>query len=423
MACTRRRRDQRRRADDLPHPRLAAAGPPDAGHPLGRRRHRLARPGAARSPSASRSRASTSTSSPSTSGCSAATASSPRDRSGRRSTRRATTGSRNLTAIFDVNRLGQRGPTEYRVGPRRLPPARRGVRLQADRHRRARPRRDRRRAFRQAREDGDRPTVIIAKTIKGKGFQEIENKDGWHGKALPPDMAEKAIAELGGMRDLRIDVRPPPERRIRVATSQPLRPSRCRPTPSATRSRRAKPMATRCVRSAPAPTSSRSTARSSNSTHADEFKAAYPDRFFEMFIAEQQMVASAVGFCVRGYIAFASTFAAFFSPRLRLHPHGGRLRGRTSGCAAPTRAARSAPTALRRWRSKTSRRCARSTARRCSIRATRVSGQARRADGRPRRHQLHPHDARRVSLIYGNARSSRSADRRWSVRATTTRSR
>ncbi len=51
----------------------------------------------------------------------------------------------------------------------------------------------------------------------------------------------------------------------------------------------------------------------SNSTHADEFKAAYPDRFFEMFIAEQQMVASAVGLSVRGYKPFASTFAAFFS--------------------------------------------------------------------------------------------------------------
>jgi transketolase len=51
----------------------------------------------------------------------------------------------------------------------------------------------------------------------------------------------------------------------------------------------------------------------SNSTHADEFKKAYPDRFFEMFIAEQQMVAAAVGMSVRGYRPFASTFAAFFS--------------------------------------------------------------------------------------------------------------
>src|SRR5260370_35032767 len=51
----------------------------------------------------------------------------------------------------------------------------------------------------------------------------------------------------------------------------------------------------------------------SNSTHADEFGKAYPDRFFEMWIAEQQRVAPAVGMSVRGYKPFASTFAAFFS--------------------------------------------------------------------------------------------------------------
>ena len=51
----------------------------------------------------------------------------------------------------------------------------------------------------------------------------------------------------------------------------------------------------------------------SNSTFADEFHKAYPDRFFEMYIAEQQLVSAAVGFGVRQKKAFASTFAAFFS--------------------------------------------------------------------------------------------------------------
>src|SRR5258708_14395151 len=54
-----------------------------------------------------------------------------------------------------------------------------------------------------------KPTVIIAKTIKGKGFSEIENKDGWHGKALPPDMAERAIKELGGIRHLKVKTAKP----------------------------------------------------------------------------------------------------------------------------------------------------------------------------------------------------------------------
>ena len=50
-----------------------------------------------------------------------------------------------------------------------------------------------------------------------------------------------------------------------------------------------------------------------NSTHAEEFAKAYPERYFEMFIAEQQLVAAAVGLAVRGYVPFAATFAAFFS--------------------------------------------------------------------------------------------------------------
>src|SRR6202140_1967928 len=76
----------------------------------------------------------------------------------------------------------------------------------------------------------------------------------------------------------------------------------------------------------------------SNSTHADEFKNAYPDRFFEMFIAEQQMVASAVGLSVRGYIPFASTFAAFFSRAYDFIRMAGvsqvsiRLSGSHAGC-------------------------------------------------------------------------------------------
>ena len=51
----------------------------------------------------------------------------------------------------------------------------------------------------------------------------------------------------------------------------------------------------------------------SNSTHADEFARAFPGRYFEMFIAEQQMVAADVGLSVRHYVPFASTFAAFFT--------------------------------------------------------------------------------------------------------------
>ena len=93
----------------------------------------------------------------------------------------------------------------------------------------------------------------------------------------------------------------------------------------------------------------------SNSTYAEEFKNAYPGRFFEMFIAEQQLVSAAVGLAVLGKRVVASTFAAFFTrayDQIRMaaiserHPPSGRL---------PLRASASARTARRRWASKTSR--------------------------------------------------------------------
>ena len=74
----------------------------------------------------------------------------------------------------------------------------------------------------------------------------------------------------------------------------------------------------------------------SNSTHADEFKKAYPDRFFEMFIAEQQMVAAAVGLGVLGIRAVRLDLRRLLHPRLRPDPHGRHLQRRPSTCAART---------------------------------------------------------------------------------------
>ena len=91
----------------------------------------------------------------------------------------------------------------------------------------------------------------------------------------------------------------------------------------------------------------------SNSTHADEFNKAFPDRFFEMYIAEQQLVSAAVGLGVRQKIAYASTFAAFFSrayDQIRMASISNanvRLSGSHAGVSA------SARTAPRRWRWRT----------------------------------------------------------------------
>jgi transketolase len=216
----------------------------------------------------------------------------------------------NFTAIFDVNRLGQRGPTEYE--------------WQTDVYR------DRVQAFgcraividghdleqidealQQAREATGKPTVVIARTIKGKGFSEIENKDGWHGKALPPDMAERAIKELGGIRHLRVDgVKPEPgEPAIEDARVEITLPTYKKGEKVATRKAYGDTLKALGAR----PTVVALDGEVSNSTFADEFAKAYPDRYFEMFIAEQQMIATAVAMSVRHYIPFASTFAAFLT--------------------------------------------------------------------------------------------------------------
>jgi transketolase len=217
----------------------------------------------------------------------------------------------NLTAIIDVNRLGQRGPTELQwdvdayarrveaFGCRALTLD--GHDLEAVDH-----------ALAEARAEQERPTVLLARTVKGKGVPEIEDKEGWHGKALPPDLAERAVAALGGPTDLM----------VRSEAPEPGEPA-IRPDPSAhvtlptyevgqkvaTRKAYGEALAALAVR----PEVVALDGEVSNSTHSEDFQKVAPDRFFEMFIAEQQMVAAAVGLAVRGYIAFASTFAAFFS--------------------------------------------------------------------------------------------------------------
>ncbi|TMF48200.1 MAG: transketolase [Chloroflexi bacterium] len=214
----------------------------------------------------------------------------------------------NFTAIFDINRLGQRGPTEYE--------------WETDHYR------DRVQAFgcraividghdleqvdqalAQAREATGKPTVVIARTVKGKGFREIENKDGWHGKALPSDMAERAM--LGGVRHLRIDgLKPEPgEPAIKDGNVTVTLPTYKKGDKVATRKAYGDALKALGAR----PTVVAMDGEVSNSTFAEEFAKAYPERYFEMFIAEQQLVATAVGMSVRHYIPFASTFAAFLS--------------------------------------------------------------------------------------------------------------
>ncbi|MBV9167950.1 MAG: transketolase [Solirubrobacterales bacterium] len=165
-------------------------------------------------------------------------------------------------------------------------------------------------AYREVVQTTDRPTVVLAHTLKGKGVKAVENQNGYHGKPLPDP--EEAIAELGGERHLRVTPTPtadggPPHRfecsggelprwelgeevATREAYGQAL---------AALGNLRGDVVAL--------------DGEVSNSTHSELFAEAHPDRYFEMFIAEQQMVAAAVGMQVRGWSPFASTFAAFLS--------------------------------------------------------------------------------------------------------------
>lgn len=158
----------------------------------------------------------------------------------------------------------------------------------------------------------DRPLMIVANTVKGKGVSFLEDKLGWHGKALSKEQFEQAVAELGPI-DLTLRATPPsPD----AAFPMPL-PSLPVPNPAyapdelvSTRHAYGNAL----VRLADAePQIVVLDAEVSNSTFANEFQKARPDRFVECFIAEQNMVSMGLGLARRGKKPFISTFAAFLT--------------------------------------------------------------------------------------------------------------
>jgi transketolase len=214
----------------------------------------------------------------------------------------------NLTAIVDVNRLGQRGPTEleWDMGAYAARVRAFGVDpIVIDGHDLS----EIDDAYGRAR-GANRPTAVLARTMKGKGVSFLENKEGWHGKALDPEQAKQAIAELGEAKSRTFSV---------VKPERWERPSMQR-TGSVALKGYTEPIATRKAygEALAALGAARKDvvvldAEVSNSTHAEDFKKTAPERFFEMYIAEQQMVAAAVGMQVVDLVPFASTFAAFFT--------------------------------------------------------------------------------------------------------------
>ncbi len=223
-----------------------------------------------------------------------------------------------LVGIIDVNRLGQRGETmpgwDLETYEKRLNSFGWETILIDDGHDLNKVHR----AFKEAlsgRDGSLKPVMLIARTAKGKGISFMENLDGWHGKPIPKERLEEALAELGDVDPgTRGAVAPPPREGFEYITPATAGVyASGLPVPE-------NPVSTReaygdalCALGERLPEIVVLDAETSNSTFAEKFKKAFPNRFFEMYIAEQNMVSCALGFSKFGFIPFVSTFAAFLT--------------------------------------------------------------------------------------------------------------
>ena len=217
----------------------------------------------------------------------------------------------NMVAILDCNRLGQRGETELGWNTAAYEARAKGFGWNAiviDGHNYD----EINSAFAQASQPNGSPTVIIAKTMKGKGVSFLENKEGWHGKALNQQQEEQALSELHAVRSKTFPVQKPEDRQPAPEAAKKALELPKYDGKEQVATRKAYGDALQALGAAN-PNVVGLDGEVSNSTYAEEFAKAYPDRFFEQYIAEQQLVAAAVGMSVRHKIPFASTFAAFFS--------------------------------------------------------------------------------------------------------------
>ena len=170
-------------------------------------------------------------------------------------------------------------------------------------------------ALAQAKASTDKPTMIVAKTFKGKGVSFLEDADNWHGKAVAKgEELDKALDELGPLHlDVPIQIESPSpidesvDRAVATECEPPDYPS-------------GEEVATRggygiglAKLGSVNPNVVALDGDTKNSTYAEQFMELYPNRYFEMFIAEQNLVGAGIGLAKRGKIPFVSTFAAFLS--------------------------------------------------------------------------------------------------------------
>jgi transketolase len=220
-------------------------------------------------------------------------------------------GLENLIAIIDVNRLGQRGPTMHgwdldSYAGRAAASGWHTIEIDGHDVDAIEA------AYKEAEAAFGRPTMIVARTHKGSGATETDNVEGKHGQPLKdPD---KAIQELGDVPPVRIEVHKPKGQgavhQFEVDASVPRPRYEIGGSPVATRRAFGDALAALAQRRGDVVAVD---GEVGNSTFLELTHQAVPERYFEMFIAEQQLVATAVGFQVRNWTPFAATFAAFLS--------------------------------------------------------------------------------------------------------------